>query len=120
MNMSDIEKTYPVLSDPALRRMYREDPRGAYQLAREYDESLPELSDDVEVKVVSNTADTFYLLLYPHDMPVSEQQLGQITAGASAGTALTASSVGSAGTACSTVSTASSGGSISTTSSASP
>jgi len=110
---------YAALTDPAVRRRYRADPKAAYldSLARQGIE--PELADDVEVKAVNNTADTFYVALFQlnDEAAISDGELQQVRAAGgtgstgSAGTLFCASTFGSLN---GTASTAGSAGSVST------
>ncbi|MDD9811023.1 MAG: hypothetical protein OXU71_04815 [Gammaproteobacteria bacterium] len=110
---------YAAMTDPAVRRQYRADPRAAYQASLARAGDAPELAADVEIKVVSNTADTFYVALARPDEEtlLSDRQLRHVQAAGgtgstgSAGTLFCASSFG---TLCGTASTAGSAGSVST------
>jgi len=68
MNSQQVQDAFSAMSDPAVRRQYRADPRAAYSaLCAEVGgaDALPELPDEVEVKAVFNTVDTCYVAL-PH------------------------------------------------------
>jgi len=69
MNNQQVQDAFSAMSDPAVRRKYRDDPRAAYhdfcaELGRA-GAVFPDLPDEVEVKAVFNTADTCYVAL-PH------------------------------------------------------
>jgi len=112
---------YAAMTDPAVRRQYRDDPRAAYLASLARQGVAAELSDDVEIKVVSNTADTLYVALFQHteDAAIGAEQLRQVqAAGGSTGSVGSLGSASSFGTVCGTASTAGSAGSIGTAGSA--
>lgn len=67
MNNQQVQDAFQAMSDPAVRRKYRDDPRAAYrELCAELGQAgaaFPELPAEVEVKAVFNTADTCYVAL---------------------------------------------------------
>lgn len=90
------------MNDPEVRRKYRNDPKATYRelRAQELGDNFPALADDVEIKVVTNTPDTFYVVFHEVDdeQIVSEQDLRRMQAAdtaSTAGTIGTASSLGS-------------------------
>lgn len=93
MNSQQIQDAFSAMSDPAVRRQYRADPRAAYrdlcaEIGRAHGDAFPELPDEVEIKAVFNTAKTCYVAL-PH---ISGDLLGadDLEALQAAGTAATA------------------------------
>lgn len=97
------------------RKKLRANPRIAFERLGE--RTGERLHDDVEVKLVENTADTIYIAcpMLPNEaQALSQHNLQQITAGVDVGSASTISTASSGGTASSastTVSTISSVGS---------
>jgi len=93
MNSQQVQDAFSAMSDPAVRRQYRADPRAAYRdLCAEIGAApgdFAELPDEVEIKAVFNTADTCYVAL-PH---ISGDLLGadELKTLQAAGTVTTAS-----------------------------
>lgn len=120
---SDIQSfVVSMMRDRAVRQAWLDDPESAAQDIRAQGADwLP--GDDAEIKVVCNTADTFYLTLptigESEDAgAVSDAQLARVQGGARAGSAGTAGCGGSASTAGTLNSTLSTGGSASSLSTA--
>lgn len=102
------------LSDEKFQAGIRQNPRDAFA-----DKGV-ELPSDLEVKVLSNSRDTFYLVLPPDpNEALSDEDLSMIAGGKSASSAGSAGSASSAGCVPSTASTAGSASSASTAASAS-
>ena len=82
MNSEQIQEAISVMTDPVVRQMYLDDPKLAYEELRAQGHGLAELRGDEELKVVCNTADTFYFTLPEYDDThlISEQELLQLTA----------------------------------------
>lgn len=111
-----------MLRDPSIRQAWLDDPNGAAERMRAQGADwLPD--GGAEIKVVCNTADTFYLTLpsigESEDAgAVSDAQLAFVQGGVRAGSAGTAACGGSASTAGSLNTTLSTGGSASSLSTA--
>ena len=82
MNSEQIQEAISVMTDPVVRQMYLDDPKMAYEELRAQGHGLAALRGDEELKVVCNTADTFYFTLPEYDDShlISEQELLQLTA----------------------------------------
>lgn len=112
---------YAAFADPAVRRQYRTDARAAYLASLAGQGLEAQLADDVEVKVVFNTRDTFHLAVFRpgDDAAISDAQLRQVqAAGGSTGSVGTLGSSSSFGCVCGTASSAGSAGTIGTAGSA--
>lgn len=113
-----IRSVHAALSDPAVRRRYRDTPKAAHQELLLLAGERSEIPGDVEIKAVFNTADTTYIA-FPAiggeheigDAEVGDADLSRMAAAGSAGTAGSVGSFSSVGTVCSTMST---GGSFAT------
>jgi len=111
------------LTDPAMRRKVRLDARAAFKemFPPDADIAAPVWGDDVEIKVVSNTADTLYVAIFQPDekAALSDGQLRQVqAAGGSTGSMGSLASASTFGSVCGTASTAGSASSIGTAGSA--
>jgi len=111
------------LTDPAMRRKVRLDARAAFKemFPPDADTAAPVWGDDVEIKVVSNTADTLYVAIFQPDekAALSDGQLRQVqAAGGSTGSMGSLASASTFGSVCGTASTAGSASSIGTAGSA--
>lgn len=82
MNSEQIQEVISVMTDPVVRQMYLDDPKMAYEELRAQGHGLAELNGDEELKVVCNTADTFYFTLpeYSDAHLISDDDLLQLNA----------------------------------------
>ena len=122
MQSEQIYKSVKAATDPAVQQKYREDPVAALEEMRSHGVAPLELLEGQEVKVVFNTADTFYLPLPAIDenAEIDEQALSRLQAAgeatvSSAGSVGTAGTIGTGTSTTSTVSTVASIGSVGST-----
>ena len=93
--------------DPEFRARVDSDPKAVLA------ERGMEMPADVEVRILANTDDTFYLAFPPDpNVALGDEMLDQVAGGKSASTVGTAGSAGCCGTVCGTASSASSAGSV--------
>ncbi len=121
MNKQQIQDTISMMADPVVRQKYLDDPKAAYAEMQSQGHPLSELSGNEEFKVVTNTADTMYIVFpeISNAHALDENHLAQIqAAGSGASTIACAGSASTVGTANTTLSTGGSAGSASTAGSA--
>ena len=118
MNDQRMQQTVALMTDPVVRREYLNDPKAAYEDLRVRGMSghMPALDDDVEIKVIVNTADTYYVVFQEvsAEYLVSEHDLQRVQAADTAGSAGTVSSSSSLGSVCGTISSVGSASTIGT------
>jgi len=98
------QSVYRAMFDPEVRRGIRADPR---QYA--VDNGLIDAQADIDIKVLTNDADTIYLALSPavsHSAELNADELQQLSAAGSTSTAGSGSSASTLGTVCTTSSSA--------------